>query len=126
MLKQMRKSSKLDTLTELRRVYDVDRAVCLRRARDAELERLKRELATVKLERDLLKKAATYFAQHPNAPVRTLRPHPGQAGAGALPVGSFWLQIRRVPAAYDTARLRRVMTAGSAVHWSRRRRVPLM
>jgi transposase len=34
------------------------------RARDEEIERLRRELATVKLERDLLKKAAAYFAQH--------------------------------------------------------------
>ena len=37
-LKQMRKSSKLDAATELQRVYEVEGAICLRRARDAEFE----------------------------------------------------------------------------------------
>ena len=32
-------------------------------ARDEELEQLKREVATLRMERDLLKKAAAYFAQ---------------------------------------------------------------
>lgn len=46
-------------------VYEPDAGKPLKSANQAELERLRRELAKVKTERDILKKALGYFAKDP-------------------------------------------------------------
>jgi transposase len=45
--------------------YEKDRALPLKAAQQQENERLRRELAKVRMERDILKKALGYFAKDP-------------------------------------------------------------
>ena len=45
--------------------YEKDRALPLKAAQQQENERLRRELAKVRMERDILKKALGYFAKEP-------------------------------------------------------------
>lgn len=45
--------------------YEKDRALPLKAVQQQEMEKLRRELAKVKMERDILKKALGYFAKEP-------------------------------------------------------------
>ena len=45
--------------------YEKDRALPLKAMQQQEMEKLRRELAKVKMERDILKKALGYFAKEP-------------------------------------------------------------
>ena len=45
--------------------YEKDRALPLKAAQQQEMEKLRRELAKVRMERDILKKALGYFAKEP-------------------------------------------------------------
>ena len=45
--------------------YEKDRALPLKAVQQQEMEKLRRELAKIKMERDILKKALGYFAKEP-------------------------------------------------------------